>query len=106
MNRKTSRITGPNPSSRLVKNPRPSLIGVALISTFLESSSSWSWLLELKVTNDGSCVWKFLAASALSSGYLTSFLNSPSTVSPCVVTFTTLPRSTCWMKPLLPAVLL
>ena len=63
-------------------------------------------MLELKVTYDGSCVSKFFAASALLSGYLTSFLNSPSTVSPCVLTLSTLPASTCWMKPLFAAVLL
>jgi hypothetical protein len=90
-----------------VKNPRPSLIGSAEISTFLESSSSCSPLLLFKVTNAGSCVSKFFAAfSLLSGGYLTAFLNSPSIVSPCEVTLTTLPFSTCWMKPLLPAVLL
>ncbi len=43
-NRPTSRITGPKPRIRLAKNPRPSLIGSAAMSTLLSASSLFSSL--------------------------------------------------------------
>ncbi len=49
---------------------------------------------------------KFFAALALSSGYLTSVLNSPSTVAPSVLTFATLPFWTCSTNPGAPVGLL
>ena len=67
-NRNTSRITGPNPSSRLVKNPRPSLIGSAAISTSLAISVLRQVVAADRARTTGSRVSKFFAGSALSSG--------------------------------------
>ena len=47
------------------------------------------------LANVGISVSKFFTASALLSGYRTSFLNSPDTDSPCEEIFTTLFFSTC-----------
>ena len=93
-NSPTSRITGPKPRIRLVSR-LPELIGLACTITLCSCRSLESSTGSAKV---GISVSKFLAALPFgSSGGLTAFLNSPSTVSPRAEMRSTLPAST-WAR--------
>ena len=94
-NRPTSRITGPKPSSRLIEQRRGRVdrLGLDDVTSLSCSSLESSSVL----ANVGISVSKFFAAFGVlpSGGYVISFLNSPSTVSPLAEIRSTLPSSTC-----------
>ena len=90
-NSATSRIVGPN-ENRIVSSSERLLGGSALIVTSCSVSSCES---SSSLANVGISVSKPVALSPL---YLTSFLNSPWTVSPLEEISLTLPSRTCSRK--------
>ena len=91
MNSATSRIVGPN-ENRIVSSSERLSGGSALIVTFSRSSS---WDSSSSFAKVGISVSNCLASS---SSYLTSFRNSPWTVSPREEISLTLPSRTCARK--------